>query len=99
MIFSSSGTGLSDYHNFNVKVDRKGEIYNWLEANTEKSDLIAGHPSHIDEIQLLAKRIAFVTTETAHPFYTGYLKEISRTNGNSLEKLLRNKFRRILSAT
>ena len=78
IIFLGSSTGLSPAHNFNVKVDRKGELYNWIRENTDKQTLFAGHPTHIDEMQLLGIRKAFVTTETAHPFYEEYFKEISR---------------------
>lgn len=77
VIFSLSGSGLSPNRSFVINPTARGGFVMWLRDNTAKSDLIAGHPTHLDEVPLFAKRKAYLTTETAHPFYKGYFKKVS----------------------
>lgn len=78
LIFLGSGTGLRGDANFNVAANRKGQLFEWLKANTPQNSLIAGHPSHVDDTMLFAMRKAYITAETAHPFYEGYYQEAER---------------------
>jgi hypothetical protein len=67
-----SGTGLHGSANFNYSTTKKGRVFEWMREHTEPSALIAGEPSLIDGTMLFGKRTAYITTETAHPFYDGY---------------------------
>lgn len=40
--------------------------------------VIASHPSRINTVQLVARRTAYVTLETAHPFFKAYYDEMER---------------------
>lgn len=77
-IYAGSGHGLWGVANFNVPVDRKGQLFSWVREHTDRSALIAGHPTHIDDVQLIGERKAFITSETAHPFYDSYFEEVKR---------------------
>jgi hypothetical protein len=96
LVFAGSGQGLSGTLNFNYPSDKKGHVFQWLKDNTPEESLVAGHPTHIDGVQLFAMRKAYVTTETTHPFYTRYYAEMKRRNeivlrahySASLEELL-----------
>jgi hypothetical protein len=79
-VFAGSGKGLSGTLNFNYPSDKKGEVFEWLKDNTPEESLVAGHPTHIDGVQLFGMRKAYVTTETTHPFYTRYYAEMKRRN-------------------
>jgi hypothetical protein len=78
LVFAYSGSGLQATANFNYSRDKKGGVFEWLHKNTPEGSMIAGHPSHIDAVQLFAVRKGYVTTETTHPFYTRYYKEMKR---------------------
>lgn len=73
-----SGSGLYGDANFNYRRDKHGEVTAWLRENTPPQALVAGHPTHIDDVPLFAARRAYVTTEVAHPFYTRYYAEMKR---------------------
>lgn len=77
-IYFCSGMGLRGPANFNYSLDKKGNVFKWLRDRTEKTALVAGHPTFIDGTQLFAMRRAYVTTETAHPFYVAYAMEMRR---------------------
>jgi hypothetical protein len=77
-LYLGSGLGLQGDANFNYSQDKKGEVFLWLRDNTDPQSLIAGHPTHIDGTMLFANRRAFITTETAHPFYPKYNEEVRR---------------------
>ncbi len=79
-VFAGSGKGLSGTLNFNYPSDKKGHVFAWLRANTPEEAVVAGHPTHIDGVQLFGMRKAYVTTETTHPFYTRYYAEMKRRN-------------------
>ena len=78
IVWKGTGDGLYGSANFNYSLRKKGGAFVWIEKNTAKDALVAGHPTHIDALQLFGKRRAFATTETAHPFYPKYFKEIKR---------------------
>lgn len=80
LVFAGSGKGLSGTLNFNYPSDKKGHVFEWLKDNTPEGSLVAGHPTHIDGVQLFGMRKAYVTTETTHPFYTRYYAEMKRRN-------------------
>jgi hypothetical protein len=73
-----SGHGFYGTANYNYSRYKKGKVFEWIRKNTAQDALIAGHPTHIDALMLFGERTAFATTETAHPFYTQYFKEIKR---------------------
>ncbi|MCB9030675.1 MAG: hypothetical protein H6619_06445 [Deltaproteobacteria bacterium] len=77
-LWSSSGTGLYGDANFNKVSYFQGDVWKWVSENTPKDAVIAGHPTHIDAVELFGKRIGYATTETAHPFYDKYYQEIKR---------------------
>lgn len=74
----ASGHGLKGAMNFNFSENKKGGMWHWLRHSTPENVLIAGHPTHIDGVYLFGMRQGYVTTETAHPFYDIYLKEMNR---------------------
>ena len=78
MIYSGSALGLRGDANFNVNIHRKAGLFTWLHEVSAPEALVAGHPSHIDDTMLLAVRRAFITAETAHPFFDGYYREVER---------------------
>lgn len=78
LIFFSGGSGLQGELNFNTFAYNRGEVAQWIEANTPKDALIAGYPRQIDGVPLFGKRTAYVTEETAHPFYDKYYAEIKK---------------------
>jgi len=69
LIFFAGGSGLQGELNFNTFAYNRGEVAQWIEANTPKDALIAGYPRQVDGIPLFGKRTVFVSEETAHPFY------------------------------
>jgi hypothetical protein len=84
VVFAGSNMGLFGTANFNYARDKKGHVFEWIKKNTPESALIAGHPTHIDGVQLFAIRRGYVTTETTHQFYKGYYAEMYRRNEISL---------------
>lgn len=85
LIFLSNGHGFYGTSNFNYSLYKKGKVFAWLNKNTQEKDLIAGHPQHIDGTMLFARRRAYATYETAHPFYPKYFKEMLRRHTISLK--------------
>jgi hypothetical protein len=77
-ISAGSGTGMYGSANFNYDRYKRGRVFEWIRANTPLDATIAGEPIFIDPVQLFAERRGFITSETAHPFYTGYWKEAQR---------------------
>lgn len=77
-VYVGSNDGLKGVANFNYPTLKRGDVFHWLRHNAPKDALIAGNPTHIDGVQLFAKRTAYATTETTHPFYLGYLAEMKR---------------------
>lgn len=77
-IYSGSGTGLYGPANFNYHRLKRGKVFEWMKANTPPDALVAGEPTFIDPVQLFGERNGFITSETAHPFYSGYWQEAKR---------------------
>jgi hypothetical protein len=77
-IVAGSGTGLYGSANFNYDRYRRGRVFDWLRSHTSLDAVVAGEPIFIDPVQLFAERKGFITSETAHPFYTGYWQEARR---------------------
>ena len=78
-----SGTGLervmkANFYNFNTYLDDQYRVFRWLRDHTPEDALIAGQPTHMDKVQLVAERSGFVTSETAHPFFDRYAAEMRR---------------------
>lgn len=78
LTFLGSGTGIYGVANFNYPYTDAHRVFTWLRKNTPENALIAGHPTYLDPVQLFAVRRGYATTETAHPFYDAYYKEIKR---------------------
>lgn len=78
LIYAGSGTGLRGPANFNYSRDQRGKVIAWLAGNTPKDAVIAGEPTFIDPVQLFSRRVAYVTSETAHPFYDRFYAEMKR---------------------
>ena len=78
ILYKGGGAGFAGTANFNYSVDKRGGIFRWIRDNTPKDAVFAGHPTFIDGLPLFAKRQVLATTETWHPFYKGYNKEIVR---------------------
>lgn len=77
-IYSGSGTGLYGSANFNYHRLKRGKVFEWVKANTPPDAIVAGEPIFIDPVQLFGERNGFITSETAHPFYSGYWQEAKR---------------------
>lgn len=77
VVVFGSGHGLDAQANFNWHTRQRGDAFNWLARNTPKDSIIAGHPTFIDPVQLFGKRVGYITTETAHPFYDRYYETIA----------------------
>jgi hypothetical protein len=77
-IYSGSGTGLYGSANFNYHRLKRGKVFEWMRANTPPNAVVAGEPIFIDPVQLFGERNGFITSETAHPFYSGYWQEAKR---------------------
>lgn len=75
-IYICSGSGIQGAMNFNVPKYRGGGVWQWLEQNSPRDAIIAGHPTFMDHTQLFAKRRVYVSTEVAHPFYDRYYAAI-----------------------
>ncbi|MGI6524561.1 MAG: hypothetical protein ACOX2O_04605 [Bdellovibrionota bacterium] len=80
-----SGHGLYGHGRFDVTSTKRENLWKWLKLNTPHDALFAGHPSYINGLQLWAERTAYITTETAHPFYSEYRKESERRLANSFK--------------
>ena len=78
IVVFASGDGLQGSANFNYAYDKRGHVFDYIKNHTSETALFAGHPTHIDALPLFGIRRAYATTETAHPFYQGYFKEILR---------------------
>lgn len=52
--------------------------YKWIRSSAPKKAVFASHPNFIDGMQLIGERRAFITYETAHPFYDAYWRECVR---------------------
>ncbi len=76
VVVLGSGSGLQGSGNFNYSAHKKGGVFDWIRAHTPRDALIAGEPSLIDGAMLFGHRTAYITTETAHPFYDGYYATI-----------------------
>ncbi len=77
-IYLGSGNGLQGTMNFNYASTKKGGLWGWVKKFTPEDSLIAGHPTLIDGVQLFGMRRGYVTTETSHPFYNTYYREMKR---------------------
>lgn len=84
IVLSGSGLNLKTNANFNYSDARRGGWPQWLQSSTPETALIAGFPTFIDPVQLFGMRKGYATSETWHPFYTGYNKEMQRRLGISL---------------
>ena len=78
ILYQLNGSGLGGRTNFKPGRHFNSPLYAWLRSNTPDNALIAGHPTQLDGVQLYAIRRAFITTETAHPFYDLYSQEADR---------------------
>lgn len=85
IIYLGTGNGLQGSANFNYSLKKKGNLFIVLKKHTSEDALIAGHPTFIDGVPLFAMRRAYATTETAHPFYPLYFKEMVRRHEISLK--------------
>lgn len=77
-----SGSGLETAKrgtaNFNYHDRTRGGVFAWIRKHTPPDSLIAGHPTHLDPVQLFGMRKGYATTETWHPFFGAYNEEIKR---------------------
>jgi hypothetical protein len=78
IIYAGSGTGLYGAANFNYHKYKRGKVFEWIKNNTPLDAVVAGEPIFIDPVQLFGERRGYITSETAHPFYTGYWQEARR---------------------
>lgn len=78
IITSNCGLNLAGDLNFNYPDNKRGYYSQWLRDNTEVTALIAGQPTLVDPVPLFAKRKVFASSETWHPFYSEYNREMKR---------------------
>lgn len=84
LVTIGSGSGLSGEANFNYPLKKRGLAFRWLRENTPLESVVAGEPTHIDPVQLFARRQGYMTTETYHPFYPVYFAEMKRRRAVAL---------------
>ncbi len=78
LVVIGTGDGLYGTANFNYSLHKKGGVFEWMRRHTPENALFAGHPTHVDGLPLFGIRRVLANTEVAHPFYTGYYREIKR---------------------
>lgn len=78
VVYYGGGSGIGGHLNYNIRARNNADLYQWVKQETFKQALIAGNPTHIDAIPLFGMRAAYITTETAHPFFDRYWKEAKR---------------------
>jgi hypothetical protein len=76
--FSFGGFGPRGPELFDVCYQRQEALWDFLKLKTSADAVIAGHPTTLDGVQLFGRRIGYITTETAHPFYDRYYAEVKR---------------------
>lgn len=76
--FAFGGFGARGPELFDVCYQRQEALWDFLKLKTSADAVIAGHPTTLDGVQLFGRRIGYVTTETAHPFYDRYYAEVKR---------------------
>ena len=76
--FSFGGFGPRGPELFDVCYQRQEALWDFLKLKTFSDAVIAGHPTTLDGVQLFGRRIGYITTETAHPFYDRYYAEVKR---------------------
>ena len=74
LVYLNSGTGLKGSANFNFPEGKYGSVFIWMRKHAPQNAVFAGHPTHMDPTQLFGIRRAYITTETAHPFYSEFAK-------------------------
>jgi hypothetical protein len=84
LVICGSGNGLYGPANFNTYRYYRGGYVDWLRDNTPQAALIAGHPQHLDPVPLFAERQAYITYETAHPFFDKYYNLVRQRTELSL---------------
>jgi hypothetical protein len=84
VIYSNCGLNLAGDLNFNYPDTKRGYYSKWLKENTDPLALIAGQPTLVDPVPLFAKRKVYASSETWHPFYTEYNREMKRRIAISL---------------
>lgn len=78
-VFLNSGSGADGDSGLEAYKQSKFEgPYKWIRASTAKTAVFAGHPNIINGMQLFGERKAYITYETAHPFYDAYWRECVR---------------------
>ena len=78
VVIVGGGTGLYGSNNFNCPMDKHGRIFRWIRSHTPEDAYFAGHPTHVDGLPLFGMRRTLATTETTHPFFPVYLREMMR---------------------
>lgn len=78
LLFASTGLGLSGKMNFNYNSSKRGDYPEWIRRHTPAQALIAGHPTVVDPVPLFSQRKIYASSETWHPFYSGYNVEMKR---------------------
>ncbi|MBX7145396.1 MAG: hypothetical protein K1X79_13170 [Oligoflexia bacterium] len=78
VLYACTGLGLKGEMNFNYNSAKRGAYPTWLREHTPETALIAGHPTMVDPVPLFARRRVYASSETWHPFYSGYNIEMKR---------------------
>lgn len=86
-LYYLGGSGIGGRTNFKPGQHYDNPLYTWFREHTEMNALIAGHPTQLDGLQLYSMRKAYVTSETAHPFYKNYYDEMERRTQLSFKAL------------
>ena len=82
LLFAGQGSGMivspRGISNFNYSERERGAAFVWMRAHVPENALIAGEPTYIDPVQLFGIRRGYATSETWHPFYSAYNREMKR---------------------
>jgi hypothetical protein len=97
LVAVSSGSGLEGTANVSIERRKYGKVHEWLERTTPKDALVAGDPTIMNPVPLFAKRKAYISTETAHPFYDKYYQESKRRMELSIRAHYASSLREFLS--
>ena len=87
VLYLKKGSNIGAFSKYKPGDAYDDPMYTWIRENTPSSAVFAGHPSSIDGMQLYGMRRAYITTETAHPFYDKFNAEVEKRIDTSFRAL------------
>lgn len=84
LLLGVNGFAVRSAPGFDISTETRSGVYRWMETNSAKDAVFAGHPDSLNGVPLFGKRIVYVNSEVAHPFYITYYEEMKRRLNISL---------------